>query len=353
MGEYINDIAIFDDMKKSYNNDDIYCNCYFMSLLNIAKTFGKIENEIILNADLTYDLFEKNDSGYPGFRLKVDTFCDLLEQLESMGIGHTYDKIKVKEVIDYVKEYLGQGNLILLSIDLYYQKDKVYYYQTKHGEHAVLVYGYSDEKQCLYIIDNINKGYKKYVITYEEVGTYMKGLCSYCGYEEYSYYYTRFFKDGENKKHSDTEITDKFLANIYKNKYIYEESLNSILEFRTRLREICTYPTFEENLLSVKYRKASLCFRNKLVLDQRFRDSDKYKTLIENQNEVYKLWSQFRTYYLYMRKKEIPEETISMNLSDILLKIHQKETYFYEEFLRLAKSVKKVPVDILEKEFIV
>ncbi|WFR55796.1 BtrH N-terminal domain-containing protein [Anaerocolumna sp. AGMB13025] len=340
-------------MKKSYNNDDIYCNCYFMSLLNIAKTFGKNENEIILNADLIYDFFENNDSGYPGFRLKVDTFDELSELLKSMGIGCAWDKIKASDVIDYVKEYVRQGNLILLSIDLYYQRDKVYYYQTKHGEHAILVYGYNDEKQCLYIIDNINKGYQEYTITYEEADDYIKGLCNYCGYDEYSYYYTRFYIDGENKKHSDSVITEKFLSNITKNKENYIKSLNSILEYKTRLREICTYPNFEENLLSVKYRKASLCYRNKLVLDQRFRHSGKYESLLENQNEVYRLWSQFRTYYLYMRRKEIAEETICTNLSELLVKIHQKETTFYEDFLRLAEGAKKEPVDFLEKEFIV
>jgi hypothetical protein len=283
----------------------------------------------------------------------VDTFDEMLELLQSMGIGHSSDKIQAAEVIGNVKEYVNQGNLILLTIDLYYQKNKVYYYQTKHGEHAVLVYGYSDEKQCFYIIDNIDKGYQKYTLSYDEAGDYLMGLCNYCGYDNCSYYYMRFYKDGESKKRSDAAVTDRFLSNINKNKGIYEKSLESILEFRTRLREICTYPTFEENLLSVKYRKASLCFRNKLVLEQRFQDSDKYGTLIDNQDEVYKLWIQFRTYYLYMKKKETPEETICMNLSEILLKIYQKETYFYEDFLMLAEGVKKVQVDFLEKELIV
>ncbi len=352
MGEYINDIAIYDEMKKWYCNDDLYCNCYFMSLLNITRTFGKNENEIILNADLTYDLFEKNDSGYPGFRLKVDTFDEIQEVLKRMGIGYTSDKIEVTDVIHNVEKYLKQGNLILLSIDLYYQKNKVYYYQTKHGEHSVLVYGYNDEKQCLYIVDNINKGYQKYAISYEEVGDYMKGLCDYYGYDKCSYYYTRFFKEGEKKKQSDTVITDKFLANINKNKAAYKMSLQSILEFRIRLSEICTYPSFEENLLTLKYRKASICFRNRLVLELRFRNSENYETLINNQDEVYRLWTQFRTYYIYAKRKNTPEETICMVLSDILLKIHQKETCFYDDFLRLAEGEKKVPIDFLEKEFI-
>lgn len=353
MGEYINDITIYDEMKKWYCYDDIYCNCYFMSLLNITRTFGKNENEIILNADLTYDLFEKNDSGYPGFRLKVETFDEMLELLKSMGIGYTSDKIEVADVIDNVKKYLKQGNLILLTIDLFYQKNKVYYYQAKHGEHAVLVYGYSDEKQCLYIIDNINQGYQKYSISYEEVGDYMKGLCDYCGYDKYSYYYMRFYKDGEKKIRSNAVITDKFFSNINKKKVAYEISLKSILEFRTRLNEMCTYPSFEENLLTMKYRKASLCFRNRLVLEQRFRDSDKYVTLLDSQEEVYKIWTQFRTYYIYMKRKKIPEETICMNLSEMLLKIHQKETYFYENFLKQAEGVKESPIDFLEKEYIV
>ena len=349
MGEYINDITIYDDMKKMYRNDDMYCNCYFMLLLNITKAFGKNEHEIILNADLTYDLFEKNDSGYPGFRLKVETFVEMNELLKHMGIGLSSNKIEAVNVIDSMKEYINQGNLILLSIDLFYQKNKVYYFQKQHGEHTVLVYGYSDEKQCLYLIDNINKGYEKYTVSYEEVAEYIEGLCNYCGYGRYSNYFIRFYKDGEKGRHSDADIIDRFFADISKKKSAYGTALQCILEFKARLNEMCTYPSFEENLLTMKYRKASLCFRNRLVLDQRFRKNDRYETLVSNQDEVLKAWTQIRTYYIYMKRKNAAIEDISTDLSDMLLSIYQKETYFYEIFLDLTEKVKKQPVNISEK----
>jgi len=341
MGELVNNLTIYDGMKKMYNIDDPYCNCYFMSLLYITKTFGKNDLEIILNADLTYNIYEKNDSGYPGFRLKVDTIEDIHEVLERMGIGLYSNKIESKSVIDSIKDSLNQGHLALMTIDLYYQKDKVYYYQKQHGEHSVLVFGYSDENQCLYIIDNINKGYQKYAVSYEDVSNYIEGLCKYCGYDKSAHYFTQYYVKDSKSKRSDIDVEENFFINIRNRKLIHETALESILEFHSRLKEMCSYPSFEENLLTMKYRKASLCYRNRLILDKYFLNSDKYNALIMIQDDILKIWAQIRTNYLYMKIRKTSINDISINLSEMLVDIYQKETVFHKIFFELIESLKK------------
>ncbi|PYG89074.1 hypothetical protein LY28_00896 [Ruminiclostridium sufflavum DSM 19573] len=263
MKKILEPMQAFYAMKEMLGSDAPYGDCMCMADLATLNHFSLSNLEIIYNLQFTYKFVESNSVGNLAFGLDTPLFVKREDILKGLGINIIEKHPQTDLLVDNIRESIMNNRPIFLFVDLFYQKGRYFYYNNQHGVHACLVYGFDDENQAVYTIDNYD-GYNTYIVSYDMIVQYCKGIFEYChNFRKDSLYFREYCFEGTDLKF-DEAYNNTIICRFFKNSLgkadERNKSLGSIAVLNERLEELMNISGFEENLSSVSYKKNSEYF---------------------------------------------------------------------------------------------
>lgn len=214
-----------------------YKNCFYSAFLSVVEHFNKKVLDILSNDVLLYAKEEDDDIGVKYLEAK-----ELTSVIRSMGIGGE-TKFKCEDVISDIKAALCKNRPVILWIDCYYQSARKEMYFKKHWEHAILLYGFNDDKKEFKVIEQVgdeNSLYDKLAVSYEDISncynSYMERFYS----DDISVFSEFFLDDLREKEILENDLEHSFV--IFKEHfnnsiYVIEKGLEILNEFIKNYKE--------------------------------------------------------------------------------------------------------------------
>ena len=326
MKKLLEPMSAFYGMKDMLGIDDPYGDCMCMADLATLNYFGLSNLEILYNLHFTYKFLEVNNVGYSAFGLDTSLFEDRKDILKGLGINIIEKHPQMDCLVESIRESIMNNRPIFLFVDIFYQKGRYFYYNHQHGVHACLVYGFDDENQLVYTIDNYD-GYKTYIVTYDMIVQYCKGVFQYCNFRPDSLYFREYCFNGTN-----LEFNEEYNTKILKN--FFEKSLNKANERNTglnsikilseRLEDLMNLKSFEENLSSVIYKRGSECFMIKNLYQYNVFDKNIQQEIDSKLNAILENWTRIRSIAIHYNRS-------NRGLDDKCVTIRKRLDSLYED----------------------
>lgn len=131
--------------------------CFYHSLIPVIRHFNKSEIPFLFNDIYYYTMVNG--------LIKIEHVANrtIGELLEDQGLA--FDEISgVNNLLNSLKEQLNLSRPVIVSVDSYYIPLRKDMYHEKHWSHAILIYGYDDERKLFYTIEQLTSD----SLTYEE-----------------------------------------------------------------------------------------------------------------------------------------------------------------------------------------
>ena len=249
----INDIEIFKDLLEIEPNKGYpFVSCDEMALLSVMKYYDINPLSMMVKMNFVYRYFEDDPS---------EVFSCITPDLYSDKVFFDLVGIEEKSIsvdedsLSSIKKCIDNRHPVLFDIDLFYQEGRELYYKAQHAAHTLIGYGYDDEKQLLYVIDNIN-GYDKYEIKYSDYhilrGTEKNGdIVEYINFKDQDTYANEF----ENR------MVEIFVSGIKDQYVLRKKSLDDIFLLSDKFADSLRRQAFANNINSVIYKKVSELYR--------------------------------------------------------------------------------------------
>lgn len=337
----IDSVHPFIEMKKAVSFDSPVVDCTVTNDLIIASAYYENINEILCNVLFQYEYYTKTDEGVPKFQIKVSFFDQRENILNRMGIQIIKKAPTQERLITEIKKAIDKNNIVIMHIDLFYQKGRTYYYNEKHGYHAMLIYGYDDKARIFYTIDNIH-GYNVYEVNYAMLLEYYIGLHEFLGYKQDDIYISEYAYSG-NDREKRLENTDVLLLFCENMKSLYEKwkrSVDSIKMLKENLSFFWNFESFEEDLATIKYRKASEYFRLLRFKDCGLFDDVCVKNMEVNLNAILEDWKRIHGLVMYNRIRNNYTQ-IPVVINELLDDIYNREIIFNEDLFTEINRILK------------
>lgn len=255
-------------------NDVFYKNCFHNSLFPVLKHFGRKLDFFAANDLFWYEKEDRISNRYvktirellmeQGIGIQTRThFHDSKEVVadvpdehkdnlknvtNQLGIYESNSEQHISLLIDNVKEAILNNRLVIAWVDCFYESIRTDTYNTLHWMHCLLVYGFDDEKQILYIIEHKFRGnltYKPQSISYEDfVRSYEGYLVNYSSYAKMPTFYEFFTLPGKTG-HLKENAFELFASNFLN----YEDQIvNSLDQLQSLTRRFVEAISVENNL---------------------------------------------------------------------------------------------------------
>lgn len=279
--------------------------CYHMSILpGIFFVKGNIDC-LLFNQYFKYSI-ENDVITYKSINIK-----NVYELLKDNGID-IQPILEVKNIHNFIKNELNNGNVIIMGIDSYFETLRNDYYQKRHSGHSVLICGINEEEKIYKIIEQpffFSLNYQIYDISFNEI---KKGYESFLNEKQTSNFFYNILPDilrvngeipsvclinikGRENLKEDISIRNRYIKNLQNNIGEIIQALESILEFRNKFKEIyisCIEKYKENEIIILKLNEL---INNKLMeqylFELLFRGEDnKYEIF----NLIIKKWSKIR-----------------------------------------------------------
>lgn len=215
-------------------NDIFYRSCFFNSFFSVIQHYGKCILPYLMHDTMIYVL----DGGEDVLIKSEFAFLDKAELniiLTKQGIEMcTY--VKQNDIISCFHENLRNDRPVILWIDAFYIPYRKDTYQKLHWPHTVLLYGYQEKDECVYVIDHTwreNLTYEKKKLTNRHlIESYDAYLANFLLIEQeplscYIFEERKGYENPENIK----EYSDIFRSNLLKNRLIMQQSLEALQLF--------------------------------------------------------------------------------------------------------------------------
>ncbi len=326
MKKVLEPMSAFYGMKDMLGIDDPYGDCMCMADLATINYFGLSNLEILYNLRFTYKFLEVNNVGYSAFGLDTFLFEKREDILKGLGINIIEKHPQMDFLIESIRESILNNRPIFLFVDLFYQKGRYFYYNHQHGVHACLVYGFDDENQLVYTIDNYD-GYKTYIVSYDMIVQYCKGVFQYCNFRLDSLYFREYCFDDTNLEFDEgynAKILKKFFHKSLDKADERNTSLNSIKILSERLEDLMNLKSFEENLSSVIYKRGSECFMIKNLYQYDVFDKNIQLEIDSKLNAILENWTRIRSIAIHYNRS-------NKGLADKCVTIRKRLDSIYED----------------------
>lgn len=221
---------------KKYNKiepfNDFWIDCYSTAIFSILQSNHNIDKRYFYNNNYKYE-FTKNVRTGMG---RVYITMQLEELISKLLINkEIHDFTKDDDIIENLKYFIDKEKVIFLGIDMYYGVPDTSQWHKHHIHHNILVEGYDDEKECVYILETGEQGYKEYEM-------------SYCDISLAAQEFTCFTRDTEI-----FEINSKEETYMYDNKELKSNALEIVQSIDCILEHISEiWHIHEEKVLSMK-----------------------------------------------------------------------------------------------------
>lgn len=141
-------------------------NCIVYSLTEFSQDVPKLYYyNNMYRYNYTEETVKENGIKYRSLVPWTDNFR-LLDELT-----HNLEKKKLAECenpIQYVKEKIDEGKIVLLAIDLFHWIKEGLHYMNNHIIHMSLVIGYDDDAEQLIVFETGDEGYLEHRVDYEQ-----------------------------------------------------------------------------------------------------------------------------------------------------------------------------------------
>lgn len=236
------------DPNKSYP----FVSCKEMALLSVMKYYGINELSMMVKMNFMYKFYKENQ--YVVFScINPDLYSDK-NFFDSVGIAENIISLK-EDSLNCIKRCIENKHPVFFDIDLYYQEGRELFYKIRHAAHTLIAYGFDDEKQILYVLDNI-QGYDKCEIKYSDYPI-LRGDVK--GSDIVEYIKTKnidtYSEEFENK------MLDIYVNGI-KNQYeMRKDALENIVLLIDNFASSVSRQEFGNDIISVIYEKVSEFYR--------------------------------------------------------------------------------------------
>ncbi len=157
-------------MKKKYNKiepfNDFWIDCYSTAIYSIMLSNFKVNRKYTLNNNYRYEFTQNVRTGMG----RVYVVPDMEKILKAIFAKREFhDFTKDENIVEALKDYIDKGSMIFLGIDMFYGVPDTSQWNKHHIHHNILVEGYDDESECMYVLETGNSGYCEYEMTYEKI----------------------------------------------------------------------------------------------------------------------------------------------------------------------------------------
>lgn len=155
---------------------EFWIDCYSTGIFSVIQTNFDVEKSFFYNNNYTYE-FTKNVRTGMG---RVYINMQLEDIINKFLVNKEIHDFTVDEdIVENLKFYIDSEKIIFLGIDMYYGVPDTSQWHKHHVNHTVLVEGYDDEKECVYILESGEKEYKSYEVSYTDITIAAKEFICY------------------------------------------------------------------------------------------------------------------------------------------------------------------------------
>lgn len=218
---------------------DFWIDCYTTAIYSILLSKFSVDKAFIYNNCYTYqyDRNERKNLGRVYVRMCIN---DVVDHLLIHKEVHNFSEDD--DVISNLKYYLDESKIVLLGIDMFYGIPDTTQWKKHHVRHYILVEGYDDEKNVIYLLETGDDGYKEYMLSYDDITRASKNFTN----ESYVYDVTKDFNVQMYDLDMLQENAKKIISSIHTvmpnipNIWIVDESLIMSMkdEIETHLKSI-------------------------------------------------------------------------------------------------------------------
>ncbi len=155
---------------KMYNEikpfNEFWLDCYSTAIYSILQSNYEVDKSVFYNNNYVYEHSEnvRTGMGRAYITINLDSIMDKL-----FMSCETHDFTKEEDVVAKLKFYIDRKNIVSLGIDMFYGVPDTSQWRKHHINHNILVEGYDDSKQCVYVLETGENGYKEYLMSYDEI----------------------------------------------------------------------------------------------------------------------------------------------------------------------------------------
>ncbi len=266
---------------------------------------------------------------FEGNSLEVD-YIEMKNDIE-IGSEHGIKCIQQavdKNIINSLERAINSGHLVIIWIDAFYESMRRDTYHMRHQPHAMMVYGYDDEKMEFVIMEHSNADsvdYMERVISYQELfNCYFGYIKHFNEQEEATSYYE--FLGGDNIK-NDFDCIEIYKENLRKCRGELESGLNQLN------KAIQVYDSMEEeNSIRLLSKKINTILNSKkcnvYMFSELFGEDNEYT---RNATVIYELWESVRRLVLKTLLAEKNYEKTYTKIMQYLKEIYNHEVAYLEK----------------------
>lgn len=187
-------------------NDLIYKDCFYNALFPVFQYYQKDIRSILANDMFVYttqDDSQNIDAEY----ILSEKMLNVLSKsgLKINRIVHSND------IITNIKGAISEKKLVIIRVDCYFISTREDTYNKEHWPHTLLVYGYDDKNEAVYVLDQSDKNtldFSERKINYCEI------IDAYVGIKE------NFIIDKEYPSYMDIQLASKKVKESSKTEYV-------------------------------------------------------------------------------------------------------------------------------------
>lgn len=195
-------------------NEFWYNSCFMHAVIPVIHFYGNTFDKVFAEEEIIYIDGNIQNSNIDLKLMKIDL-------LSSMDLTYFLSKYSMKlyyfprptNLIDEIIEAINEQIPVIVSIDCFYERQRLDTYQKKHLAHTVLVYGYNRNQQEFFILEHDYENsviFKEKTISFEELN---KGNQSYSKYIKFDAY-MKILKTSERGKKKLVSSLEKETDNI-------------------------------------------------------------------------------------------------------------------------------------------
>ena len=223
-------------------NEVFYKECFYNSLFPVI-TYFKGDIGYFFANDIILYKYDDNSQKAIKFEVEYLSVQDENSVLDACGVGFQARE-QVDDVVKEVKKSIINGKPVIVWVDCFYESIRMDTYKKQHLPHTLLIYGFNDEKNIVYIVEHNNRdnlSYKDYTITYKELYDSYQGYVSrFIGKHKKNTYYEFYAKHKENKSpiQEFPSVLKTIKVNFWSHKCTILDNLNNLRKIISDLKDI-------------------------------------------------------------------------------------------------------------------
>lgn len=317
--------AVILDQKIEPFNDVYYHDCLFNAFFPVVNVAGGDIRNILAN-DISIYQYNDENKRLTAELLQVESIQSIIYKSHRI---YANIKTKTENIIDEVKTSINNGNYIVVHVDCFYENIRKDMFHKSHWTHALLIYGYDDNMQEVYILehDDVNSlTYSKKVLKYNILSDCVDGYIANFqrGKATPLFYVINIsnFRDDDAKP----DFEAIYRKNVINNIKALDESIRNLSDFIVYYEKISQDENYICENMDFLLREFNDIVKNKTA------DHYKFSKLLagnervmELSREITKGWSSIRAVYQKMKFSEKYNGTSLKKIVPKLQKIYEAE----------------------------